>query len=203
MPPQIASIGPLPGFRIRRCMRMRIGRVLVIAVSGLWLAACTTDGSGVLTSNDLKTPGADAFASASSSDDVSAQNILGNDPTDDLSLGKKQYRVENYGMAERYFRRAAEQHPRDAEAWLGLAATYDQLRRFDFADRAYAQAIALVGPTIEILNNQGYSYMLRGDYVRAREKLATAQRRDPGNKYVLNNIRLLEETSREAKAVDR
>jgi Flp pilus assembly protein TadD len=130
-------------------------------------------------------------------------NVLGNDPTDDLSLGKKQYRVENYGMAERYFRRAAEQHPRDAEAWLGLAASYDQLRRFDFADRAYAQAIAITGPTIEILNNQGYSYMLRGDYVRARAKLADAQRKDPGNKYVLNNIRLLEESSREAKAVDR
>jgi Flp pilus assembly protein TadD len=184
-------------------MRIEIGRVLLIAVSSLWLAACTTDGSGVLTSNDLKTPGADAFASASPSDDTSGQNILGNDPTDDLSLGKKQYRVENYGMAERYFRRAAEQHPRDAEAWLGLAASYDQLRRFDFADRAYAQAIAITGPTIEILNNQGYSYMLRGDYVRARAQLADAQRKDPGNKYVLNNIRLLEESSREAKAVDR
>jgi Flp pilus assembly protein TadD len=182
-------------------MRIEIGRVLVIVVSGLWLAACTTDGSGVLTSNDLNTPGADAFASAS--DDAPGSKVLGNDPTDDLSLGKKQYRVENYGMAERYFRHAAEQHPRDAEAWLGLAATYDQLRRFDFADRAYSQAIAIVGPTIEILNNQGYSYMLRGDYVRARQKLDAAQRKDPGNKYVLNNIRLLEGSSREAKAVDR
>jgi Flp pilus assembly protein TadD len=183
-------------------MRIETARVLVIVISGLWLAACTTDGN-VLSSSDLKTPGADAFASAAPSDDAPGSNVLGNDPTDDLSLGKKQYRVENYGMAERYFRRAVEQHPRDAEAWLGLAATYDQLRRFDFADRAYAQAIAIVGPTIEILNNQGYSYMLRGDYVRAREKLATAQRKDPGNKYVLNNIRLLEESSREAKAVDR
>jgi Flp pilus assembly protein TadD len=183
-------------------MRMGIGRVLVIAVSGLWLAACTTDGNGVLLSTDLKTPGADAYASAPSPD-APASNVLGNDPTDDLSLGKKQYRVENYGMAERYFRHAAEQHPRDAEAWLGLAATYDQLRRFDFADRAYSQAIAIVGSTIEILNNQGYSYMLRGDYARARAKLADAQRKDPGNKYVLNNLRLLEESSREAKALDR
>jgi Flp pilus assembly protein TadD len=139
----------------------------------------------------------------SASDDAPGSNVLGNDPTDDLSLGKKQYRVENYGMAERYFRHAAELHPRDAEAWLGLAATYDQLRRFDFADRAYSQAIAIVGPTIEILNNQGYSYMLRGDYVRAREKLAAAQRKDPGNKYVLNNIRLLEESSHEAKAIEK
>ena len=184
-------------------MRIGIGRILVIAVSSMWLAACTTDSNGVLTSSDLKTPGADAYASTPPSSHVSAPNVLGNDPTDDLSLGKKQYRVENYGMAEKYFRHAAEQNPRDAEAWLGLAATYDQLRRFDFADRAYSQAIAIAGPTIEILNNQGYSYMLRGDYARAREKLAAAQRKDPDNKYVLNNIRLLEESSREAKAIER
>jgi Flp pilus assembly protein TadD len=31
------------------------------------------------------------------------------------------------------------------------------LRRFDLADRAYGQAIRIVGPTAEILNNQGYS----------------------------------------------
>jgi len=36
-----------------------------------------------------------------------------------LSLGKKQYHANNFGLAEKYFRRAAELHPRDAEAWLG------------------------------------------------------------------------------------
>jgi Flp pilus assembly protein TadD len=182
-------------------MRIEVGRVLAIVVSTLWLAACTTD--GVLTSGDLKTPASDATASSPpSADEASASNIQGNDPTDDLSLGKKQYRVQNYGVAERYFRHAAEQHPRDAEAWLCLGATYDQLRRFDLADRAYAQAVAIVGPTIEILNNQGYSYTLRGDYRRAREKLAAAQRSAPANKYILNNIRALEESAASAKAVE-
>jgi Flp pilus assembly protein TadD len=76
------------------------------------------------------------------------------------------------------------------------------LRRFDLADRAYGQAIGIVGPTTEILNNQGYSYMLRGDYKRAREKLAVAQRQDPGNKYVQNNIHLLEDSSRKGKAIE-
>jgi Flp pilus assembly protein TadD len=183
-------------------MRVRIVRVLLLAATGLWLAGCTTDGN-VLTSADLKGPGADAFASAPPSADAqAAEGMVGADPTDDLSLGKKHYREKNYGAAERYFRRAAEQHPRDAEAWLGLAASYDQLRRFDFADRAYAQAVAIVGPTIEILNNEGYSYMLRGDYARARAKLAAARRRDPANKYVLSNLQLLEETSRQGKAIE-
>jgi Flp pilus assembly protein TadD len=183
-------------------MRVGIVRVLLLAATSLWLAGCTTGGN-VLTSADLKTPGADAYASAPPSGDAqTAEGMVATDPTDDLSLGKKHYRDKNYGMAERHFRRAAEQHPRDAEAWLGLAASYDQLRRFDFADRAYAQAVAIVGPTIEILNNEGYSYMLRGDYARARAKLAAARRRDPANKYVLSNLQLLEETSRQGKAIE-
>lgn len=184
-------------------MRMGIVRVLLLAATSLWLAGCNTSGS-LPTSADLKTPGADAFAAEPASPDAqpAAEGTLGADPTDDLSLGKKHYRVKNYGMAERHFRRAAEQHPRDAEAWLGLAATYDRLRRFDFADRAYAQAVAIVGPTIEILNNEGYSYMLRGDFDRARAKLAEARRKDPANKYVLSNLQLLEESSRQGKAIE-
>ena len=75
------------------------------------------------------------------------------------------------------------------------------MRRFDLADRAYAQAIGILGPTTEILNNQGYSYMLRGDYKRAREKLAEAERKDPGNKYVLNYIQLLEDSYRKGKSI--
>jgi Flp pilus assembly protein TadD len=76
------------------------------------------------------------------------------------------------------------------------------LRRFDLADRAYAQAIGIVGPTVEILNNQGYSYMLRGDYKRARDKLTAAQRLEPANKYVANNMQLLEDSYRKGNAIE-
>jgi Flp pilus assembly protein TadD len=133
---------------------------------------------------------------------ASEPGLLGSDPNDELSLGKKHYRANNFGLAEKHFRRAVELHPRDAEAWLGLAASYDRLRRFDLADRAYAQAIGIVGPTVAILNNQGYSYMLRGDYKRAHAALAAAQRKDPTNKYVQNNMRLLEESYRKGKAIE-
>ena len=128
--------------------------------------------------------------------------LLGSDPNDDLSLGKKQYRAKNFGLAEKHFRHAVELHPRDGEAWLGLAACYDRLRRFDLADRAYKQAINILGPTVEILNNQGYSYMLRGNYKRARDKLLAAQRKDPGNKYVANNLHLLEVSYRKGKGIE-
>src|SRR6516165_8585638 len=96
--------------------------------------------------------------------DAVPQGLLGNDPKDDLNLGKKQFRAANFGLAERHFRRAVEMHPRDLEAWIGLAASYDRLRRFDLADRAYDQAAKIAGPQAEILNSWGYSYMLRGDY---------------------------------------
>lgn len=112
------------------------------------------------------------------------RGLLGNDPNDELNLGQEPLRANNYRLAEKHFRRAVEKHSRDAEAWLGLAASYDRLPRFDLADRAYShsQAVGIVGPTVEILNNQGYSYILRGDYKRAHAKLAAARRKDPNNK---------------------
>lgn len=194
-------------------MRMWLSRTAVLALAGLWLAGCSAS-HGLF----AKTAGADAAdpnapfaanASATAGDvppplGVPAEaekGLLGADPNDDLSLGRKQYLAHNYGLAERHFRKAVELHPDDAEAWLGLAASYDRLRRFDLADRAYKQAIGIVGPTVAILNNQGFSYMLRGDYRRARAKLREAQRKEPGNKYVANNLRLLEESARKGKGI--
>jgi Flp pilus assembly protein TadD len=44
--------------------------------------------------------------------------------------------------------------------------------------------------------------MLRGDYKRARAKLAAADRKDPGNKFVANNMRLLDESIVQGKQVE-
>jgi Flp pilus assembly protein TadD len=195
---------------------MRLGRALSVAVLGLCLglalAGCSTS-NGLTNPFKTETPASEPDASLPPADGETTGSIttpgaadkpglLGSNPADDLALGKKQYRAGNFGVAEKYFRRAVEMHPHDAEAWLDLAAAYDRLRRFDLADRAYGQAIAIVGPTAEILNNQGYSYMLRGDYKRAREKLTTAQRRDPSNKFVQNNLLLLKESARSGKAIE-
>jgi Flp pilus assembly protein TadD len=194
-----------------------MSRVVVAASLGLWLAGCSTSGKFSDMFNS-QTPAAEASAApfAAPADPAApdatgsvtpplgaqaAPGLYGADPNDDLNLGKQQYRANNFGLAEHYFRRAAESHPRDAEAWLGLAASYDRLRRFDLADRAYAQAIGIIGPTPEVLNNQGYSYMLRGDTKRARAILHEAQRKAPGNQYVANNLALLDESVRKGKAV--
>jgi len=132
---------------------------------------------------------------------LAAPGLVGDAPNDDLQRGKRYFRANNFGLAEKSFRAAAEKHPRDAEAWVGLASAYDRLHRFDLADRAYAEAIRLIGPTPEILNDQGFSYMLRGDYTRARQKLLAALARDPGNPYVHANMELLQESAVDGKGI--
>lgn len=129
-------------------------------------------------------------------------NVVGKNPYDDLSLGKKYFEAANFGLAEKHFRRSVELHPRDAESWVGLAASYDRLKRFDLADRAYGQAVAILGDTPEIMNNKGFSYLLRGDYVRARRTLMAAQARAPDNPYIRNNLQLLSKVERRGKGVD-
>jgi Flp pilus assembly protein TadD len=193
---------------------MTLGRGIVAAACLVWLAGCQTasgpDGSFPNLLNSAVSPqAAEASASAAappSSDAIdqppATPQMLGADPNDDLSIGKKYFRQGSYGLAERHFRKAVELHPRDAEAWVGLAAAYDRLRRFDLADRAYDQAVGLLGPTPAILNNRGYSYMLRGDHKRARTTLMSAQARDPGNPYIANNLQMLDESARKAKAIN-
>jgi Flp pilus assembly protein TadD len=59
------------------------------------------------------------------------------------------------------------------------------------ADQAYAQAIRLGGVTVQVLNDQGYSFMLRGDLSGARKKFRKAYALDPGNVTIANNLELL------------
>ena len=58
---------------------------------------------------------------------------------------------------------------------MGLAASYDQLGRFDFADRAYDQLVKLAGRKPQIVNNMGYSQLLRGNKKKARTLLLEAK----------------------------
>jgi len=113
-------------------------------------------------------------------------------PSDEpVKLGLEYFKKGSYGIANRYFRDAVEKAPEDAEAWIGLAASYDRLRRFDLADQAYAQAIKLTGETVQILNDRGYSYLLRGNLGKARAKFLKAYQLDPTNPTVINNLQLL------------
>jgi Flp pilus assembly protein TadD len=107
-------------------------------------------------------------------------------------LGVEQFNRGYYGNAQKYFQEAVEKSPRDVDAWISLAACYDHIRRFDFADKAYGRAIALGGRTAQLLNNQGYSYVLRGELRKARQTFKEALKRDPNNVMVRNNLRRIE-----------
>lgn len=113
-----------------------------------------------------------------------------------LRLGQEYFNRGIYGVAQQYFQAAVEKAPRDADAWIGLAGSYDRVGRFDLADRAYREAIKLQGETTQILNNYGYSLMLRGNLDAAREKFKQAFQRDPDNTTVQNNMNLLNDSYR-------
>jgi Flp pilus assembly protein TadD len=118
-------------------------------------------------------------------------------PSDEpLKLGLEHFERGNFGLSERYCRDAIEKANKDATAWVCLAASYDRVRRFDLADKAYQTAIRLKGETVPILNNLGYSYMLRGDLVRARAKFLKAYELEPWNPVIVNNLALLDSSSR-------
>lgn len=117
-----------------------------------------------------------------------------------LAVAKENFAKGNYGHAARYYERAVEVMPHDGEAWLGLAASYDRVRRFDLADRAYRNAALYVGGRPEYFNNVGYSYLLRGDVQKARFNFQKALELDPNNPTLLNNLELLRAGVRQARA---
>lgn len=110
----------------------------------------------------------------------------------DLGAGKAQFRDGNYGLAEKHFRKAVELQADNAEAWMGLAASYDQLGRFDFADRAYDQLLKVAGRKPQIVNNMGYSQLLRGNKKKARALFLEARKAMADTTVVDANLALLD-----------
>lgn len=106
-------------------------------------------------------------------------------------LGRRDLKAGDNGLAEQHFREAVERNGADGYAWLGLAAAYDNLKRFDLADRAYAEAARLQGETPSVVNNLGYSYYLRGERARALTQLQHAATLYPDNPAIQNNIGLV------------
>ncbi len=118
-------------------------------------------------------------------------------PSDEpVKLGVQRFYEGDFGLAQQYFQNAVERSASDSSAWIGLAASYDRLGRFDLADRAYSAASQLIGTPPALLNNMGYSYMLRGDLNKARVKFKAALKLDPVNSTTLNNLALLDQSSK-------
>ena len=166
--------------RASRVRRVAAAAMLTVAVSG-----CVLDGT-------LSTAAPEPVLPAITPT-VQEPGDLKFLPSDESrKLGLEHFNRGDYGTAERYFRDAVEKAPRDGTAGVGLAASYDRIGRYDLADRAYQAAIKLVGETTEILNNLGYSYMLRGQFAMARRYMMKAYAREPNNPTIINNLQLLD-----------
>ena len=146
------------------------------------LAGCGSFAPGPL---DLAAVHSDAEPALQATSDKNAAT------SEQLAKAKAHFAARNFGLAAEAYRGAVEARPDNAEGWLGLAAAYDELGRFDLADRAYGRALKLTGPTSQLLNNRGYSRLLRGDYAAARRDLLAARAKDPENPQIARNIRLL------------
>jgi Flp pilus assembly protein TadD len=165
--------------------------LICICVFGVTLAGCQTDNnpniSPIVSENETPPP------TLTVQDPAEVKYYPSDQP---LKLALEYFNRGSFGLAARYFEDAVTKAPKDATAWIGLAASYDRIGRFDLADRAYKQAIKRVGETTAILNNEGYSYMLRGKLVEARRKFLKAYERDPQNPTIVNNLKLLNASER-------
>lgn len=113
-----------------------------------------------------------------------------------LQQARAHFRAADYGYSAAFYKRVVELSPRNAEGYVGLSASYDRLGRFDLSDRVYASLYELAGGTAQYYNNVGYSYLLRGNVSAALTNFRKAQKLDPDNVVIANNIQLLANAAR-------
>lgn len=163
------------------------------------LSACSTAQQEEFFISDLQAGDPTVIVAAADVPDIKHTELPYVPAVDDMNEARVQFKQGNYGLAQKHFMVVTEKRPDYVDAWLGLAASYDQLRRFDLSIKAYNKAIMLVGPSVTILNNMGYSYLLQGKLIEAKRKLFAAHQMDPDNPHVLANIELLREGVLRAK----
>lgn len=172
---------------MKRCLgrSLRYG-LLTAAIVVLPLAGCSSAGLSSFGSNKL------AVAEISNIGTYTADGAL--------TEARAHFRNSNYGYSAAFYKRAVELTPNNPEGYVGLSASYDRLGRFDLSDRVYASLYQMSGATAQYYNNVGYSYMLRGNLREALQNFRKAQRLDPDNVVVANNIQILSRAAAEARA---
>ncbi len=127
-------------------------------------------------------------------------NVAGYDAGRALSEARAHFRLSDFGYSAALYKRYVTLVPNDPQGYVGLAASYDRLRRFDLADRVYASLYRLTGGTAQYYNNLGYSCLLRGDTAKALANLRKANQLDPQNPTVANNLKMLANAMKQTRA---
>jgi Flp pilus assembly protein TadD len=128
------------------------------------------------------------------------KNIGSYTPELALSEARAHFRNNDFGHSAAFYKRVVELQPKNPEGYVGLAASYDRLRRFDLSDRVYEALYKLSGASAQYYNNVGYSYMLRGNFKAAYTSFRKAEKLDPKNIVISNNLQILADAAAAARA---
>lgn len=148
-----------------------------ICLVGLPLAGCSTANLGTFGNGPAQI--ADISDKGSYTADGALQEARGH------------FRNNDFGYSAAFYKKVAELSPQNPEGYIGLGASYDRLGRFDLSDRVYVSLHKITGDTAQYYNNVGYSHMLRGNLPGALTNFRKAEKLDPENVVVANNIQLL------------
>ena len=112
------------------------------------------------------------------------------DASDPVERGRGLILTGQYGLAIDGLNDVVTRDPGNARALTLLAVAYGQLKRFDLADRYHARALEIDPDSAVVLNNWGYSYLVRGDDRRAAGLLERAAATSNGRPIVAANLAL-------------
>ncbi len=107
-----------------------------------------------------------------------------------LDYARREFGRGNYGSAIEYLEKELASRPASVAALNGLGACYDQLGRYDVAQRYYFRALDLAPDSSQTLSNIGYSYLQQGRHREAVTILEHALQKDGADQVAANNLEL-------------
>jgi hypothetical protein len=150
--------------------------------TAVWLCSCTTDGPQIRPVVSQLNEGTTPFARA-------------------YQEGRTELASGHSGLAIVAFERALRIDPTSVKAMNGIGAAYDDLKRYDIAQRYYQQALRAEPHNPDTLNNIAVSLQLAHDPT-ASEWFQQAAQADPANPVIKANIAVAQaEGSKQAAPV--
>jgi Flp pilus assembly protein TadD len=159
--------------------RLMIGRAVAAGVSGTQIDLLLADL---------------AFATGSNEEAQQRyQKLLAADPANPLLAERAGIAALKQGDVATSFiliDRATKSPKASWRAWNARGVIADLQQHWSQADNAYAEAARRSPDEPEIINNQGWSQLLRGDWKRALDVFERAARLDPHSTRIANNLEL-------------